>query len=184
MAQTQALTDLPSTGELQRLGAELLRLWRASALQDRVRFAYNPRMRTRAGVAWLAEARIELNPHLLARCPNRVRETVAHELAHVVVFERSGRRAAAHGPEWASLMETAGFQPRRLHRMNVRGLRRRRRAFYYLHVCVGCASWWVARRVRRDRPCRACGPGVVRLYRCERTSQGLAQLVALASRVP
>lgn len=171
-----AVDDVPrSLDELQVEVERLLALWFALDLQP-VSVTWRPAMRTRAGVAWLEERAIELNPRLLAQNPDKLHEILAHELAHLVVWSRHGRKAREHGPEWCALMELAGYRPSRFHGMDVRDLRQRRRRYYYLHVCETCASWWIARRVRRDRDCRSCGPGEVRVMRAPGTSAGLAEL--------
>lgn len=135
-------------------------------------------MRTRAGVAWLDERAVELNPTLLAENPSKIDEILAHELAHIVVWRRHGSTASEHGPEWRSLMRAAGFVPSRFHGLDVRQVRRVRRRYYYLHMCSRCTSWWIARRVRRDRDCSSCGPGEVEILRAPATSEGLAALRA------
>ena len=161
--------------ELEAEAARLLGLWLALDLLP-VTISWRASMRTRAGVAWLEERAIELNPRLLAQNPEKLDEILAHELAHLVVWRRHGPEAREHGPEWRALMELAGYRPARFHGMDVRSMRRRRRRYYYLHVCEGCGSWWVARRVRRDRDCRRCGPGDVRVLRAPGTGAGLAEL--------
>lgn len=46
-----------------------------------------------------------------------VAETVPHEVAHVGVYYRPGRRAhRPHGPEWCALMVLLGADPVRCHR--------------------------------------------------------------------
>lgn len=39
-------------------------------------------------------------------------ETLCHEAAHWMAFRRYGLGVEPHGPEWASYMRKAGFEPR------------------------------------------------------------------------
>ena len=70
-------------------------------LAHRVRVSWNPRMQTTAGRAWWPDRAIELNPKLKSLAPEELWRTLKHELAHLVAYERAGRRHTdAHGPEW------------------------------------------------------------------------------------
>lgn len=60
----------------------------------------------KAGVAYLQQNEIRLNPTLLAEnAEHFIRETVPHELAHLIVYQQYGRRAKPHGREWRFVME-------------------------------------------------------------------------------
>ena len=70
-------------------------------LARKVRVSWNPRMQTTAGRAWWPDRSIELNPKLRQCEPDELWRTLKHELAHLVAFERCGRRHIdAHGIEW------------------------------------------------------------------------------------
>lgn len=70
-------------------------------LARNVRVSWNPRMRTTAGRAWWPARGIELNPKLKDCDPDEIWRTLKHELAHLVAYERSGRRRIVpHGAEW------------------------------------------------------------------------------------
>lgn len=170
---------LPAERELQALGESLLVEWSATELSRRWSVGWNARMRTRAGVAWLEERHIDLNPKLLARNPSRVREILAHELAHLVTWHRDPS-APQHGLHWAQLMRRAGLPARRYHGMAVGDLRQRRRTFYYLHLCTTCSAWWIGKKLRRDRHCDRCGPALVHVYRAGRSVEGRRELEAIA----
>lgn len=59
----------------------------------------------KAGVAYLSQNQIRLNPILLAENGERfIRQVVPHELAHLVVFQQFGR-VKPHGKEWKRVME-------------------------------------------------------------------------------
>ena len=97
----------PDTGEagfdaeMTEACAGLLMDLGIQVLADQVRVVWNSRMRTTAGRAFWPEARIEMNPKLKQIAPDEVRQTMLHELAHLVAYQRAGRRRIlAHGPEW------------------------------------------------------------------------------------
>jgi SprT-like protein len=148
---------LPAKRTLAAIADRLGSCWAMPDLSGRVRVGYNGRLRTTLGRAVLAEHRVELNPRLLREHPGQLLPTLAHELAHVAVHLRHGE-AAPHGVQWRVLMVSAGFLPTVCHNLPVEPLRRRRRRFRYLHRCSDCGYHFVARRVRRDVYCIACGP--------------------------
>lgn len=101
-------------------------LWGAVDVRSEFHWIWNPRLRTTAGRAFLREGRVELNPLLLARHPEVVRQVVIHEFAHLVAHRRRPREPG-HGPAWRALMRAAGLPPRASHRLPVDDLRRPRR---------------------------------------------------------
>lgn len=79
-------------------------------LASRLSVTWNPRMRSTAGRAFWPEARIELNPRLLDLDADEVRNTMLHELAHLVAYARAGRkRIKAHGMEWRQACHDLGI---------------------------------------------------------------------------
>lgn len=59
----------------------------------------------RAGVAYLQQNEIRLNPILLVENGEAfVRQVVPHELAHLLVYQQFGR-VQPHGKEWKMIME-------------------------------------------------------------------------------
>jgi len=139
---------------------------------------WNARLRTAAGRAFPASARIELNPHLLSRAPDHIDEVLAHEAAHLAVHWRHGRRCRPHGAEWQAFMAAAGQPARVRHPLPVpRG--RRRRRYHYLHLCQDCGHRHLAGKVTRAA-CRGCGPGAdLLVLRTARTAAGRTALEAL-----
>jgi predicted SprT family Zn-dependent metalloprotease len=100
------------------------------------------------------------------------REVICHEAAHFVVWQRHGRAARPHGPEWAALVSLAGFEPKAT-RVGC-GLPRRRPVVTsaFRHICPVCHfSKRSARRMPRWRcpECRAIGlDGSLRVERISR----------------
>lgn len=106
-------------------------------LARRVRVVWNPRMQTTAGRAWWPDRVIELNPKLRECEPEQLWRTLKHELAHLVAYERCGRRRIEpHGPEWRAAcgeLGIAGEQP--FHNLP---FKRRRMKRKHAYVCPNC----------------------------------------------
>jgi SprT protein len=89
----------------------------------------------KAGVAHLQENLLRFNPTLYAQ--NRedfLRQTVPHEVAHLIAQALYGRRIRPHGAEWQTIMrEVFALQPLRCHSYAVQ--RRPVTRFVYLCAC-------------------------------------------------
>lgn len=104
---------------------------------------------------------IRLNPALLAGHPREMlEETVPHEIAHLVVARRHGRRVAPHGPEWRAVMADFGVPARACHTLPAEPSRRLRR---YRYRCA-CPEGVELTSIRHNRArrgtrylCRRCG---------------------------
>jgi predicted SprT family Zn-dependent metalloprotease len=170
---------LPDGPGLRSLCGRLLAWWNASDLLPRLTVAYNPAMRTALGRAKLRQWRVELNVRLLMRAPAELIPTLAHELAHFVVFRRVGSIRQPHGPEFMELMRLVGMPQRARHRVNVSGLRRRRQHYLYRQQCRECGASFIVRRVRRRACCPTCGKTPAwAVHRAPATPEGLALLQA------
>jgi len=65
-----------------------------------------------------------------------IRDTIPHEVAHLVVALRHGRRAKPHGPEWESVMRGCfGIAPKRTHRLQLTPARKVARSYIYSCDC-------------------------------------------------
>jgi len=105
----------------------VLELWGCLDLTTAIDWRWNPRLRTTAGRAVFLDMLIELNPLLLARHPEEMEGLLVHEAAHLVVQRLHGRQAP-HGEHWKAYMRRAGQSTRATHQLDVRGLRRKRKA--------------------------------------------------------
>ena len=120
------------------------------------------RGRSDAGRALQLEQRIEINEDLLERYPDAMlEETIAHELAHLLVYRLFGRRASAHGQEWQAIMhQWFRVEPQRTHNFDLNGLdvRRQQRFAYYCDCRPHELSTVRHRRALRgvDYRCVAC----------------------------
>lgn len=149
---------LPARALLHELAGVFLHAWQADSLAKTLRLAYNPKMRTTLGRAILNDQRIELNPRLLLDHPGQLLGTLGHELAHLVIWDRFGKNAQPHGREFRTLMRQVHLAEKATHNLPVEHLRRKRKAYLYLHRCSLCSYQFAARKARRNTYCRQCGP--------------------------
>lgn len=55
---------------------------------------------------------IRVSRHLLSHgTPERLEDTLRHEIAHAIAFQRHGRRAMNHGPLWRAIAAEVGAEP-------------------------------------------------------------------------
>lgn len=142
--------------EMTRECARLLAGLRLGRIAGTVRVDWNPRMRTTAGRAFWPEGRIEMNPLLQQVAPAEVRQTMLHELAHLVAYERAGRRRiAAHGAEWRQACADLGIAGERAtHSLPLPGRRMRRR---WRYTCPACGEGFDrVRKMKRYAGCYTC----------------------------
>lgn len=130
-----------------------LRELELGGLSRKVRVSWNSRMQTTAGRAWWPDGMIELNPRLKDVSEQEIWRTLCHELAHLIAFERSGRRRIkAHGPEWQAACAELGIPNEKVsHELPFEG-RRVKRKFAY--SCGNCHE--TIKRVRKMRGAAAC----------------------------
>jgi SprT protein len=119
-------------------------------------------MQTTAGRAWWPDRSIELNPKLKECAPEELWRTLKHELAHLVAYERCGRRRIdPHGPEWQNAcvdLGIAGESP--FHNLP---FKRRKMKRNHSYICSNCFT--VIHRVKPITRAVAC-------YECCRKFSG------------
>ncbi len=122
-------------------------------LARKVRVSWNSRMQTTAGRAWWPDRSIELNPKLKECEPDELWRTLKHELAHLVAYERCGRRRIdPHGVEWQAACDDLGIpgeQP--FHNLP---FERRKMKRNHAYVCSNCLT--AIHRVRPIKRAVAC----------------------------
>lgn len=122
-------------------------------LARKVRVTWNPRMQTTAGRAWWPDRSIELNPKLKDCESEELWRTLKHELAHLVAYERCGRRRIdPHGSEWqvaCADLGIAGELP-----FHTLPFKRRRMKRNHAYICSNCFA--VIHRVRPIKKAVAC----------------------------
>ena len=124
-----------------------------AVLARKVTVRWNPRMRSTAGRATWPDAVVEVNPALQEISERETERTFLHELAHLVAYERAGkRRIRPHGPEWRRACCELGIPGERAgHSLPLPSRKMRRKWRYF---CPGC--WAVFDRVRKMRGTSAC----------------------------
>ncbi len=122
-------------------------------LGERVAVRWNSRMRTTAGRAWWPDRLIELNPKMHEFGADEVERTLLHELAHLIAYERCGRRRIQpHGAEWRQACADLGIDGESAtHSLPLRRARQKRR---YAYDCPHCGA--AVQRVRRITWQAAC----------------------------
>lgn len=125
-------------------------------LSRKVKVSWNSRMQTTAGRAWWPDRVIELNPKLNDCAPEEVWRTLKHELAHLVAYERCGRRKIEpHGVEWRAACRDLGIpdeQP--FHNLP---FKRRKLKRNHSYICSNCFSTiHRVKPIRRSVACYAC----------------------------
>jgi len=72
---------------------------------------------------------IRYNPWIFAKYfEENLHDTVAHEVAHYIIYKVFGPRAQAHGQEWQDLMICFGANPSATFDMDLSGIPQRRQA--------------------------------------------------------
>ena len=121
----------------------------------KVSVVWNARMRSTAGRAFWPEAKVELNPKLIAISLEEVRRTLLHELAHLLAYHRCGRRKIApHGVEWQLACADLGIPGERA--THSLPLPRRQQVKRWRYSCPSCGEG--AERVRKMKRYVACYP--------------------------
>ena len=122
-------------------------------LAKKVRVSWNPRMRTTAGRAWWPHRSIEMNPKIKEIADAQIWRTLKHEFAHLVAYERCGRRRIdPHGPEWQAACTELGIADEKTYHTLPLKARRMKRSHFY--SCPSCSA--VTARVRPFRRAVAC----------------------------
>lgn len=167
MPANSATRRVPSLGAPRYLRS-LARVWGHEDV-SRLRFRLNRRL-TMTFARLLANDRlVEFNQSVARLDARERREVVCHEAAHFVVWQRYGRAARPHGPEWAALVRLAGYEPRASRVRCGQPKPRPAPSQVFRHTCPVCHfSKRARRRMSRWRcpECRAIGlDGSLRIER-------------------
>jgi predicted SprT family Zn-dependent metalloprotease len=125
-------------------------------LARKVRVSWNPRMQTTAGRAWWPDRSIELNPKLRECEPAELWRTLKHELAHLIAYERCGRRHIdPHGPEWETACTELGIPGEQA--FHTLPFKRRRMKRNHAYICPNCfATIHRVKPIQRTVACYDC----------------------------
>ncbi len=139
-------------------------IWETPELADHVRVEFSARLEGSLGRCRPSTGRISLAEQLKTGARLLLHEVLCHEAAHVATYLRFGASARPHGPEWQTLVQAAGFEPRLRvadQRMGnaastaVQGCSRRA-PVQYEHRCPVCQAVRYARRKVPSWGCTAC----------------------------
>lgn len=138
------------------------------------------RLRGRAAGQWRlrqGQESLHFNERLFAADPGQhLPDTVAHEVAHSVVYRCHGRGKRPHGPEWRAVMKHLGFEPRVTHETSPEMLAQLLNHHLYHCACrshaLGPRQHQQVHHGKRDYRCRLCGE---RLTRADQTRGPAAQ---------
>lgn len=122
---------------------------------------FNPRLTSTVARLIIHEGVIELNLTVAPLDLRNRREVICHEAAHFAVLQRHRKAVRPHGPEWAALVQQAGFEPTASRvRCGQPKLRRPATKRTFLHTCPVCHF---SKRAGRQMPrwrcpeCRSIG---------------------------
>lgn len=104
--------------------------------------------RTTAGMAHLDTWTISLGIRIITD-PDRLRDTLTHEYAHLLAVSRVGMKGRGHGPAWRQAMHDLGATPEVHHRYNCQRNQRRQVIRYRCERCR--FEFTRARRLARRR---------------------------------
>ncbi len=123
--------------------------------------SYNPLIEWRrysvtAGMAHYQKGIITLSAIVLKE-PDQVRETLLHEYAHLLAFDRHGRKGAGHGIHWKTAMRDLGLDPKVHHQYEVK---RNQSHQVVVYTCKKCGETFERKRrfqARKRYYHRQCG---------------------------
>lgn len=116
-------------------------------LKRAARLEWRP-YRVTAGMAYYKLNLIGLSRHVL-NTKESVEDTIIHEYAHLMAFERAGRRGAGHGAPWQQAMQELGRTPKVRHTYQVTRNTKRQEVGY---LCLRCGQTILrSRRLPRRR---------------------------------
>jgi len=122
-------------------------------LARKVQVVWNSRMQTTAGRAWWPDRTIELNPKLRDCEAEELWRTLKHELAHLIAYERCGRRHIdPHGNEWQAACADLGIPGEKP--FHTLPFKRRRMKRNHAYICPNCLC--IIHRVRPIQRSVAC----------------------------
>lgn len=106
MDQDTFSTPISSETQLKRAAEQLIESF---DLEVEVSIEVATGFKRKAGQYSHSDRKIRVSKHLLENHPEKVIETLKHELAHAVVMEKYGKtRLKPHGEEWKAVMNKLG----------------------------------------------------------------------------
>ena len=134
-------------------------LWEVPELAADVRVTINSRLSRTVGHCRPSDGTITLAESVIDASRRDFEAVLCHELAHLAAHRRFGPRIRPHGPEWARLVEQAGFTAEVRTCRGPATLQRRRAhtgRLPYRHFCPVCHFVRFARRPVTRWRCADC----------------------------
>lgn len=133
-------------------------LWGLAGFEQSAVICFSSRMSRAYARCYIKQRRINLAARVKQMPLSIFEEVLCHECAHLATFELFGDKCRPHGPEWAQLVRSAGFEPRRRLVLNedAASVPKKKRPYVYVHICPVCQTQRVARRVIRAWRCANC----------------------------
>jgi predicted SprT family Zn-dependent metalloprotease len=133
-------------------------IWGLRGFEKSVTICFSCRMSRVFGRCYVKERLITIAERLREMPLAILEEVLCHECAHLAASQLFGGNCRPHGPEWAQLVRSAGFEPRRrlVLDKNAISTPNRQRSYVYVHSCPVCQTQRVARRMVRTWRCAGC----------------------------
>ncbi len=133
-------------------------LWGLAGFEQSAVLCFSSRMSHAFGRCYIKQRRINIAARLKQMPLSILEEVLCHECAHLAAFELFGGNCRPHGPEWAQLVRSVGFEPRRRLVLDENAVcaPNMKRPYVYVHLCPVCQTQRVARRVVRSWRCASC----------------------------
>jgi predicted SprT family Zn-dependent metalloprotease len=153
-------------------------LWGLAGFEQSAAICFSSRMTRAFGRCYVKQRRVVIAGRLRELPLSILEEVLCHECAHLAAVELFGENCRPHGPEWAGLVRSAGFEARRCLVLDENAIStpNRQHSDVYVHFCPVCQAQRVARRVVRAWRCAGCrslgldGQLEVRRYQVEEKS--------------
>ena len=120
---------------------ELERLWQLFPLKKKPIVEWKP-LRVSAGLAYFRVYTIRLSYRVL-KTEAAVKETLGHEYAHLLAYDRYGQKGTGHGAAWQQAMRDVGLVPTVRHNHEVERNEARQVVVY---SCAKCGETFLRKR--------------------------------------
>lgn len=115
-------------------------IWKNGIGFNDIRIQYDLRGTT-AGKAYYGQALVKLNPILFhENTEDFIKNTIPHEIAHLLAVSIYGWSGRGHGPVWKDVMRKLGCNPARCHNYDVENAKVKRKSNVTMGFCSKCGT--------------------------------------------
>ena len=134
--------ELKTAAEIRNLIRQTCERCGCPELASKIKYVWNSRFTRRMGDATYdfpnATGVVRFSKPLWGRADLRERKnTIVHEVCHIITFYKYGKSASPHGARWKKMMLLAGEFPERCHNVDTNGLTRKQTK---IQVRCGCSQ--------------------------------------------